>query len=75
MNKVEIYIGYTDGTWDTAIIDMPKIIPEEEYDSVVEDFIEQEAIKLCTNNPPVHGEVAFAGMYNEWPISDLEDEE
>jgi hypothetical protein len=71
MQKVEIYIGYTDRTWDTVTIDMPIIIPEEE----VENFIEQKAIKLWNNNPPVHRDIYFVGMYNVWPISDLVDVE
>jgi hypothetical protein len=65
--KIEIYIGYTDYTWGTAIIDMPENTPH------VGDFIEQEAIKIGRNSPLVHGEVAFAALYNEWPIGE-EDE-
>jgi hypothetical protein len=35
-------IGYTDGTWNTTIIDMPTNISEEEAGI----FIEQEVVKL-----------------------------
>lgn len=66
--KVEIYIGYTDRTWDTAFIDMPKNIPDEE----IESFIIQEAIDLWANTPSVHVEVAFAGLYNDCPDEEEE---
>lgn len=69
MNKVEIYIGYTDKTWDTVFIDMPKNIPDKE----IESFIIQKAIDLWANTTAVHSEVAFAGLYSDWPSNDLGD--
>lgn len=66
--KIEIYIGWTDGTWTTTTIDMPEDTPH------IGDFIEQEVIKIRRNSPSVHSEVAFADMYNEWPIGEEENE-
>lgn len=65
--RVEVYLGYTDRTWDTKIIE----IPADTQGMILEDVAEKEAMKLFFGNPTLRGEVAFVGVYN----SRVDDEE
>lgn len=65
--KVEVYLGYIDHTWDTKIIE----IPENTQGMLLESVAELEAIKLFFDNPNIHDEVAFVGIYN----SEIDSEE
>lgn len=65
--KVEVYLGYANNTWDTAIVEIPGNTSLE----LLEQVAEREAIKLFFNNPDTGDEVAFVGVYN----SEVDDEE
>ena len=65
--KVEVYLGYTNNTWDTKIIEIPGNTPG----ALVETVAERKAMKLFFNNPNTFDEVAFVGIYN----SEVDDEE
>jgi hypothetical protein len=73
MNKVEIYIGYTDHTWSTTIIEIPSDIEPD----LLETVYWQEVEKLLKNNPQylLKSEVAFVGMYNKCPFEEEEKED
>lgn len=70
MQKIEIYIGYTDYTWSTTIIE----IPEDIEPDLLETVYWQEVEKLAKNNPQylLKSEVAFVGMYNKYPFGEEE---
>lgn len=65
--KVEVYLAYTDHTWDTKIIEIPADTP----DMWAEEAAEKEATKLFIDNLNTPYEVAFVGVYN----SRVDDEE
>jgi hypothetical protein len=64
--KIEVYLAYTNHTWDTEIIEIPRNTPERR----LVETAEKEAMKLFFNNPNTHDEVAFIGVYN----SEVDDE-
>lgn len=65
--KIEVYLAYTNHTWDTKIIEIPADTPG----MWAEEVAEKEATKLFFNNPNTCDEVAFVGVYN----SEVNDEE
>ena len=69
--KVEAYIGYTDQTWTTAIIGIPTDTPYEK----IEEAIEKEVLRLWSDNPDLHTEIAFTKLYNDYVEETEEDED
>ena len=57
---VEMYIGYTNKTWSTAFVKIPRNTEE----SKVGDIAVYTAIELFYDNPEIEGEIAFIEVYN-----------
>ena len=68
MRIVEIYIGYTNGTWDTEYIDVPsKVLDKFEDDKDITNELASlyekhlDTLSIKTNSSP---SIAFVGVYN-----------
>jgi hypothetical protein len=59
---VEIYVGYTNHTWDTIFISIPLSILEDEMK--IKKIAKIKIIDLFYNSPNTREEVAFIGVYN-----------
>lgn len=68
--QIELYVGYTDHTWNTTIIEIPTNVEP----GLLEAVYWQEVEKLMKNNPQylLKNEVAFVGVYNECPFGEEE---
>lgn len=60
IRPVEIFIGYSNHTWDTQTIPILKETPEHKIEKVAIEI----AQRLFYNNPNTKDEVAFVGVYN-----------
>lgn len=70
--QVELYIGYTNHTWSTVIVEIPSDIEIEH--GLLETAYLQEVEKLTEANLQhlIRSDIAFIGMYNENPFREEE---
>ena len=65
---IEIYVGYSDNTWDTFVVSMPINTSEE----LLENIAMELGRTRLFNNPNTRGEVAFMRVYHISPIKEDE---
>lgn len=66
---IEIYVGYSDNTWDTKMIPILKDTPEDK----VEEVAIEVGRRLLLNNSNTKDEVSFIGIYHIPPIEKDDD--